>query len=126
MISCARIKKGPRGAPARVSRRGDRYLVHMRMRTVFEKHESKTFVFCIDIEMPKGCYCFVQCPTTFKEELPSILPVSESIEGRGEAAPLMLTMKNRTEEKQEWVFDAPIASLYFMDAFPVHVENSAD
>ncbi len=120
--SRVQITKGPRGAPARVSRQGDKYLVHLRMRPVFEEQESKTFVFCLDIDMPEGCFCFVQCVAAHPRPLPSVTVVSQTIEGSGHAAPLMLSMKNTTNEKQEWVFDDPIASLYFIDAFPVCVE----
>lgn len=127
MFFCARsrvvISRSPRGAPARVSQQGDKYLVHMRMRTVFERQESKTFNFCVDVDMPKGCICFVQSAVSHPQPIPAITVISQTIEGTGDALPLMLTMKNTTNERQEWVFDDVIAKLYFIDAIPVTVEN---
>lgn len=116
------ISKSPRGAPARVSQQGDKYLVHMRMRVVFEKQESKTFNFCIDIDMPAGCVCFVQSNTSHPQTLPPVMAISAAIEGNDMTVPLLLTMKNTTNERQEWVFDDVIAKLYFIDAVPVSVE----
>lgn len=117
------ITKSPRGAPARVSRADDRYLVHMRMRAIFERQESKTFVFCLDVEMPKGCLCFIQTPVKYNEALPPVMVISDTMWGADSPQPLTLTMKNTTNERQEWTFDDPIASLYFIDSFPVSVRD---
>lgn len=95
----------------------------MRMRTVFERQESKTFNFCIDVYMPKGCICFVQSAVSHPQPIPAITVIGQTIEGNDDALPLMLTMKNTTNERQEWTFDDVIAKLYFIDAFPVTVEN---
>lgn len=120
--SHVQITKSARGAPARVSQQGDKYLVHMRMRTIFEKQESKTFNFCVDVDIPKGCICFVQCVATHPQPIPAITVISQIIEGTDAAMPLILTMKNTTNERQEWHFDDVIARLHFMDAVPVTVE----
>lgn len=94
------------------------------MRPIFEAEETKVFTFCIDIIMPIGCLCMVAAHPAYPSEMPAIMTESTSFIGNGAPQMLILSMKNVTKERIAWTFDAPIATLSFIDTFPVVVENA--
>lgn len=115
------ISRAPKGAPARVERENGEYILHFRMNALFEEKESKTLSFCLDVELPEGCVCFIQSHVAYPRPLPALHVLSTTLIGEGKKIPICLTICNSTAERQMWLFDAPLARLRFVDAVPVEV-----
>jgi hypothetical protein len=94
------------------------------MRPIFEAEETKIFTFCIDIVMPIGCLCMVATYPSYPAQMPAIMTESFSLIGNGAPQMLSLRMRNITKERIAWTFNDPIATLSFIDTFPVVVENA--